>query len=214
MKFKTALPYAGLFVLAIAAGIVTGHFVFQSRHAPARPQTAALLLHDAKPLPEFSLTGTDGMPFTQDSLLGRWSLLYFGYTHCPDACPTTLSALDHMLAALAKTPGVPKPAVYFISVDPKRDDPALLKNYTLYFNPNFVGVTGSLDALRALTGPLGVDFSYVPASQAGNYSVNHSSFVVLVDKQGKEVAIFDPPLDPKRMSADYLNILRYYGESW
>ena len=213
MKFKTALPYAGLFVLAIAAGIVTGHFVFP-RHAPPRPQTVALLLHDAKPLPAFSLADTEGKPFTQDSLMGHWSFLYFGYTHCPDACPTTLSALDHMMAALAKAPGALKPTVYFISVDPKRDDPALLRNYALYFNPNFVGITGSLDALRALTGPLGVDFSYVPANQQGNYSVNHSSFVVLVDKQGKEVAVFDPPLEPTHMSADYLNILRYYGDSW
>jgi protein SCO1 len=214
MKFKTALPYAGLFVLAIAAGIVTGHFMFQSRHAPSRPQTSALLLHDAKPLPEFALTGTDGKPFTKQNLTGRWSFLYFGYTHCPDACPPTLSALDHMMASLAKTPGAPQPTVYFISVDPKRDDPALLKNYALYFNPDFVGATGDLDALRALTGPLGVDFSYTPASQQGNYSVNHSSFVVLVDKQGEEVAVFDPPLDPRRMKADYLSILRYYGETW
>ena len=214
MKFKTALPYAGLFVLAIAAGIVTGHYVFQSRHAPARPQTAALLLHDAKPLPAFDLTGTDGKPFTNDELMGHWSLLYFGYTHCPDACPTTLSALDHMMTALAKTPEAPRPAVHFISVDPKRDDLTLLKNYALYFNPNFTGATGSVDALRALTGPLGVDFSYTPATQQGNYSVNHSSFVVLVDKKGEEVAIFDPPLNPGRMSADYLNIIRYYGESW
>jgi protein SCO1/2 len=203
-----------LFVLAIAAGLVTGRLVFQPRHAPTRPQTAALLLHDAKPLPEFTLIGTDGKPFTKQSLTGHWSFLYFGYTHCPDACPTTLSALDHMTASLAKAAKAPKPTVYFVSVDPKRDDPALLKNYALYFNPNFVGATGSLDALRALTGPLGVDFSYTPASQQGNYSVNHSSFVVLVDKQGEEVAVFDPPLDPRRMSSDYLNILKYYGETW
>jgi protein SCO1 len=214
MKFKIALPYAGLVVLAIAAGIVAGHYVFPSRHAPPRPQTTALLLHDAKPLPAFALTGTDGKPFTQQSLTGHWSFLYFGYTHCPDACPTTLSALDHMMAALAKTPGVPKPTVYFISVDPKRDEPTLLKNYALYFNPDFVGATGDLDALRALTAPLGVEFSYTPASQQGNYSVNHSSFVVLVDKQGEEVAMFDPPLDPRRASADYRSILKYYGETW
>jgi protein SCO1/2 len=214
MKFKTVLPYAGLFVLAIAAGIIAGHRAFPSRHAPPRPQTAALLLHDAKPLPAFTLAGTDGQPFTKQSLAGHWSFLYFGYTHCPDACPTTLSALDHMLVSLAKTPAAPKPTVYFVSVDPKRDDPTLLRNYALYFNPDFVGATGSLDALRALTGPLDVDFSYTPASQQGNYSVNHSSFVVLVDKQGEEVAVFDPPLDPRRMSSDYLNILKYYGETW
>jgi protein SCO1 len=119
-----------------------------------------------------------------------------------------------MMSWLAKTPGVPKPSVYFISVDPKRDELTLLKNYALYFNPDFVGATGGLDALRALTGPLGVEFSYTPASQQGDYSVNHSSFVVLVDKQGEEVAVFDPPLDPRRASADYRSILKYYGETW
>lgn len=213
MKFKTSLSYAGLFLLAIAAGMLASYLVLKPRHPP-RPQTEAFLLVDSKPLPEFALTDTSGKPFDRDSLKGHWSLLYFGYTHCPDACPTTLAGLNLMMAELSKSPAAPKPMVYFISVDPKRDDPKLLKNYTLYFNPNFVGATGSLDALRAMTRPLAVDFSYGPVDKNGGYSVDHSSFVILVDKQTEQVALFTPPLDAKRVSADYLKILKYYGESW
>lgn len=209
MKLKVPLAYAGLFVLALAAGILVSYLVSRHRHPP-RPRTEALLLHDPKPLPEFTLADTTGQSFDRSRLLGHWSLLYFGYTHCPDACPTTLSALDRMMAQLPKGPD--RPTVYFISVDPKRDQAALLRNYVLYFNPGFQGATGSLEALRSLTGPLGVDFSYDPADQKGDYAVNHSSFVVMVDPQAEEVALFSPPLEPKRMAADYQAILTYHGD--
>lgn len=207
MKSRTLLPVAVLLVLAVAGGLYAGYRVFAPRHPP-RPHTAAVLLHEAKPLPEFTLTDTSGQSFTRTSLLGHWNLLYFGYTHCPDACPTTLADLDHMLARLKAGP---KPRVWFISIDPKRDDLKLLKDYTLYFNPSFTGATGSVEALRALTGPIGVDFSYDPADQKGDYGVSHSTFVVLVDPQGKEVALFSPPEEPARMAADYSAILAYHG---
>jgi protein SCO1/2 len=210
MKFRTLLPFAVLLALAVAAGLYAGYRVFSPRHAP-RPQTAAVLLHEPKPLPDFALTDTDGKPFTRASLAGHWNLLYFGYTHCPDACPTTLSDLAHMRERLGSVPAEHKPQVWFISIDPKRDDPALLKNYTLYFDPSFMGATGSVEALRAMTAPLGVDFTYSPADQKGDYGVTHSTFVVLVDPEGEEVALFSPPEEPARMAADYLAILAYYG---
>ncbi|HEY1991547.1 MAG TPA: SCO family protein [Gammaproteobacteria bacterium] len=212
MKFKDTLPYAGLLLLAVAGGLLAGYLTFHSRH-PARPVTAALLLHAPKALPDFSLRDTAGGSFNKPRLTGNWSLLYFGYTHCPDACPTTLAALDKFANQTAKLPKRLKPQVYFISVDPKRDSLELLKNYTLYFNPGFTGATGSLDALRALTGPLGVDFSYGKPDAKGDYAVDHTSFVVLVDPQAEEVALFSPPLDPARMAADYRAILTFYGET-
>lgn len=211
MKSKTLLACAGLCILAIAGGLLAGYLTFHPRHP--RPVTEAVLLHDAKPLPEFTLSDTAGQGFTRAALLGHWSLLYFGYTHCPDACPTTLSELDHMQGQLRGVPAADKPAVYFISVDPQRDDLALLRNYALYFNPAFIGATGSVESLKALTAPLGVDFSYDPADRKGDYGVNHSTFVVLVDPEAREVALFTPPLQPKRMAADYLAILKYYGEN-
>lgn len=213
MKFQTSLAYTGLAALAIAAGLFASWLVFQ-RHGQPRPQTEALLLHDAKPLPDFNLQDSDGQPFTKSSLLGHWSLLYFGYTHCPDACPTTLAGLNQLMGELAHRPKLPRPAVYFISVDPKRDDLKLLKTYTGYFNRTFVGATGDEEALHALTVPLGVDYSYGKPDAKGDYAVNHSTFVVLVDRQGRQVAMFAPPLDPEHTANDYTNILKYYGETW
>ena len=211
MKFKNLLPYAGLLLLAVAVGLLAGYLTFNSRH-PERPVTEALLLHDPKPLPDFSLTDTAGGSFNKARLTGHWSFLYFGYTHCPDACPTTLAALDKFASRTVKLPAHLKPQVYFISVDPQRDSLTLLKNYTLYFNPDFTGATGSLDALRALTAPLGVDFSYGKPDAKGNYAVDHTSFVVVVDPKAEEVALFSPPLDPARMGSDYLAIVKFYGE--
>lgn len=213
MNSKALLPYAGLMALALTVGMLASYLTFSSRHAE-RPPTAALLLHSPKLLPDFSLTDISGAPFTRSQLMGHWSLLYFGYTHCPDACPTTLAALDRMMHYFAKVPPAKRPHVYFVSVDPGRDNLQLLKNYTQYFNPGFTGATGSLDNLKALTTPLGADFSYEKPDKQGNYGVIHSTAVVLVDTEGEETALYTPPLDPKRMASDYVNIIRYYGEQW
>ncbi|HEV2213011.1 MAG TPA: SCO family protein [Gammaproteobacteria bacterium] len=211
MKWKALLPYAGLMFMALAVGVLASYLTFGSRPVE-RPRTDALLLHEARPLPDFSLTDTGGTAFTRTQLMGHWSLLYFGYTHCPDACPTTLAALDRMMRLLDKLPAARRPHVYFISVDPQRDDPKLLKTYAAYFNPGFTGLTASVPNLKALTGPLGADFSYGRPDKKGDYAVVHSTMVVLVDPEAAEMALFTPPLDPKRMAADYANIIRYYGE--
>jgi len=211
MKFRDLLPYLGLLVLALAVGVLAGYLTFNSRHQPP-PRTDALLLHDPKPLPDFTLADTSGKTLDKDRLKGRWNLLYFGYTHCPDACPTTLASLDKFIRLLGKLPADKRPQVYFISVDPQRDDDKLLGDYALYFNPGFVAATGSLDALKALTEPLDVQFSYDKPDAKGDYAVNHSTAVILVDPEADETALFVPPLDPRRMAADYVNILKYYGE--
>lgn len=213
MKFRALLPYMGLLVLALAVGVLAGYLTFNARRPP-QPRTGALLLHAPKPLPEFSLTRTDGSALDKSRLAGRWTLLYFGYTHCPDACPTTLAALNKMQQYLVSLPADKRPQVYFISVDPKRDDPRLLGDYALYFNPGFAAATGSLENLRALTTPLGVDFYYDKPDTKGGYGVSHSTDVILVDPEAEETALFVPPLDPKRMAADYTVILRYYGEQF
>lgn len=213
MKFKALLPYAGLLLLALMVGVLASYLVFGTR-SPERPRTGALMLHAPKPLPDFSLTDTGGASFTRAQLIGHWSLLYFGYTHCPDACPTTLATLDKVSRMFSRLPPAKRPHVYFISVDPKRDNLQLLKNYALYFNADFTGVTGSVDNLRSLTTPLGMDFSYEKPDKQGNYGVVHSTAVVLVDPEAEETALYTPPLDAKRMAADYVNIIRYYGEQW
>lgn len=209
MKFRIPLVFSALLGLALCAGIVTGIFLLGGNRKP--PQTSALLLNPPKPLPEFTLQDHDGAAFTRARLEGHWNLLYFGYTHCPDACPTTLADLNRFEMQLASLPEPARPRVYFISVDPQRDTPALLEKYAHYFNPSFVGVTGTLDELHNLTGKLGVSFSYDPEDRTGDYAVSHSSVVFLVDPKGEETALYTPPLLPDRMVSDYRAILRYYG---
>lgn len=211
MKFRDLLPYLGLLVLALAVGVLAGYLTFNSRR-PAPPRTDALLLHAPKPLVDFTLADTAGKTLDRDRLTGRWNLLYFGYTHCPDACPTTLAALDKMQRYLGNLAPEKRPQVWFISVDPKRDQPKLLGDYALYFNPGFLAATGSVDALKTLTGPLDIQFSYDKPDAKGDYAVNHSTAVILVDPEVEEIALFVPPLDPKHMAADYTNILKYYGD--
>ena len=211
MKAPNVFALAILLLLAVAAGLLSHQYIVAHRGGP-RPETDAVLLQEPTPLPAFSLRLTGDLPFDNASLTGHWSLLYFGYTHCPDACPTTLSELDRLLTLLKK-PTVSPPQVYFVSVDPKRDGLDLLRNYTTYFNPTFLGATGDLNEIRKLTGPLGVDFSYGPVNKAGDYEVVHAAFLVLVNPKGEETAIFMPPLDAARMATDYRAILKYYGAS-
>lgn len=213
MKWKALLPYAGLMLVALAVGALSSYLAI-GRYRPERPRTDALLLHEPRQLPNFSLVDTDGNRFTRAQLMGHWSMLYFGYTHCPDACPTTLAALNRMMGQFGKVPVAMRPHVYFISVDPKRDTPALLKRYAAYFNPGFSGMTGALPELRALTTPLGTDFSYGRPDKLGNYAVIHSTMVVLVNPEAEETALFTPPLNPARMASDYIKIIHYYGENW
>ena len=211
MHTRPILLYIAAAAVAITIGLGVGYWTFG--HRAAVPKTAALLLNPVKSLPAFSLEDIDIIaPFTKASLEGHWSLLYFGYTHCPDVCPTTLANLNKMMLRLADLPAAEQLRIYFISVDPKRDTPELLKQYAHYFNPAFIGVTGAVDNLHALTDPLGVAFSYDPPNQSGNYSVDHSAVVFLIDPRGEETAIYTPPMIPERMAADYRAIVNYYGD--
>lgn len=209
MHTRKPLLYIAAAAVAIIIGLGIGYWTFRR---PPTLNASTLLLHPPKSLPAFSLVTDRQSPFTVNSLRGRWSLLYFGYTHCPDVCPTTLADLSKMQALLTDLPPAGQPQVYFISVDPKRDAPVLLARYVSYFNANFIGVTGAVEQLQLLAKPLGVAFSYEPQNQSGNYSVDHSAVVFLINPQGQEQAIFTPPMLPARMASDYRTILNQYGK--
>lgn len=210
MPISKSLYYVAAAIAAIIIGLGIGYWSFGRR--PATLDTSALLLHPARALPAFSLETDAHSPFTIASLRGHWSLMYFGYSHCPDVCPTTLADLGKMYTLLGNIPVANRPQVFFISVDPKRDTPVLLARYVRYFNGNFIGVTGAVEQLRLLTRALGVAFSYDPPDQSGNYSVDHSSVIFVINPDGEEHAIFTPPMLPTRMAEDYRIIVNQFGE--
>lgn len=154
---------------------------------------AALRIDPPQVIGDFQLTDGDHQPFTRTRLLEKWSLVFFGYTHCPDVCPATMSELAKVYQLLAPQPaGAQALQVIFISVDPARDTPALLKNYVRYFNSQFIAATGTLEQLNALTAPLGVRHRRL-TEQGAEYPVEHSADVWLIDPRGRLYARLPAP---------------------
>jgi len=178
--------------LAAAAIAVAFLFLWGADGADPEPEFATLL-PEPLPLPEFSLSDQHGEPFTRDSLRGQTSLLFFGFTHCPDICPATLQQLSLARKQIAEaSPGDPLPAIVLISVDPERDTPGKLDKYVSAFGEDVTGVTGTRESLLPLTSALGIFFERQPLD-GGDYTVSHSTAVLVVDGDANFRALFSAP---------------------
>ena len=135
------------------------------------------------PTLDFSLTESSGAMVHGKDFRGHVVLLYFGYTHCPDVCPTTLSRLSRAVAALG--PRADEVRILFVSVDPARDTPAQLQAYATAFGPEVVGLSGSQSELQGLTKRYRVSYGYGKPDSHGDYEVSHSSAVYVFDRQGE-----------------------------
>ena len=195
----------GLFALLLVAAVAVGIWA-SYRLAPPAPDRPPQGLRSATPLAEpaplrpFALVDHRGEAFTQASLEGGWTLISFGYTHCPDICPTTLQTLATVERQL-EAGGTPPPRVVFVSLDPERDSLERLAGYVPYFSPRFTGVTADLEALRAFTGQVGVIFE--KAGDGPDYLVNHSASMVLTDPAGRFAAVLSAPHDAANIAADF-----------
>lgn len=201
-------------VAAMAAGAMSW-FLLNPRHGAVTEIVTrqATLLPELRTLPSFELTDQQGNRFDNRRLLGKWTLLDFGYTHCPDICPTTLAELAQVDQLLNQSPSNPPHQIAFVSVDPARDTPERLAEYVAYFDPAFIGVTGSDEALRALTRPLGILYEKVKTTDSAmDYVMDHSASIVLLDPQGRYRALFSPPHDAAIMAQDILAIAQAEGD--
>lgn len=182
---------------------------------PQPPQLKqGTLLPSAKAIADFQLTDQHGKPFTRNNLVGKWSFAFFGYTHCPDVCPTALSMLAQVMKKLEKDSTLDTlPQVIFVSVDPERDTPELLAQYLPYFNPDFVGVTGDPQQLLLLTRQLGIMYGKAPGDDADDYLVDHSASIILFDPDGNFLALFGMPHDPDLIAQEFVAIKNYYEAS-
>ncbi len=170
--------------------------------AQAGPLRSATLVDDRHPLPDFALHSTAG-ELTRAGLAGRWSLLFFGYTHCPDVCPTTLGLMVELHRRIEPPR---RPRVLFVSVDPARDTPELLTAYMAAFDAGFIGASGSDEAIDALTRHLGVHYRRNARSPAGFYTIDHTASIYLIDPAARLKAVFSPPHASDTMAADYLQL--------
>lgn len=145
-----------------------------------------------EPVPAFRLHTHDRHTFDNASLVGPWTFMVFGYTHCPDFCPTTLAVLDEVDRELRGRVLGSSVRFVMVSVDPERDTPERLRQYVAAFNPGFVGVTGDAAEIARLGDSLGIVHAKVP-EPTGDYLVDHSSSVLLIDPQGRLHGVFAAP---------------------
>ena len=160
----------------------------------------------------FELIDHQKKPFNNERLKGAWTLMFFGYTHCPDVCPTTLTEVDNAAARLKQVDtGSNKIQYVFVSIDPVRDTPDLLADYISYFGAKFIAATGEAKQLKNLANPLGIRFK-VGIGFNKEYIVNHSSSMLLIDPQGRYYARFKAPHYSEEIVTGIKELTQYYGD--
>ncbi len=195
-----------ILIAAVAAGL--GLWAaprwFVSGASPQPQMQTVRLFPQTRPIAPFTLKQSDGSELTSDELRGRWTLVFFGFTHCPDVCPITLAELSQSQKQWAALPAKTRPQVLFVSVDPARDTPARTGEYAHYFSPDTLAATAEIPTLEALARSLGMVFMKVPLSggKPGDYTIDHSATLAVLDPQGRMAGIVRPPLQPKTIGED------------
>jgi protein SCO1/2 len=200
---------AALVAAAVLAGLAAGLYLGGGGRPP---KVGGIVYPEPRPVPAFELTAGDGSAFSRERLAGHWSFVFFGYTHCPDVCPLTLADLEVMHDELGQATFDHPLQVLFVSVDPDRDTPDRLAEYVGYFDPSFIGATGDAAQLGKLAKAFGVVFK-AHSDQGGNYPVDHSTAILLVDPQTRLAAVLTPPHEGARLAADFRNIVDWWSPS-
>lgn len=180
-------------VLVVVCAIALGAGIWLGRGTETPQLPEGVVLYDApRTLGEFALQDKNGQAFTPDGLKGKWSLIYFGFTHCPDICPGSLAMMKRIRDAM---PEASSPLQYMlVSIDPERDTPEILKNYVEFFDKQFLGVTGDLAAIETFSRRFGVAAIKVEdSSLPGGYTVDHTSVFALVNSDGNVAGLFPSP---------------------
>ena len=160
-------------------------------------------------LTSFNLINHQDKQFQLKDLENQWSLIFFGYTQCPDVCPSTIFKLSQTYDLLDQDQRISKlPQVIFISIDPERDNPETLSEYLAFFNPRFIGITGDQSEIKKITSTLSVYYEKIEQNKDSNsYIMNHTASIFLTNDEGKLVASFRPTATPQELTSDIKRIL-------
>lgn len=198
MASRTIRPLA--IVAAFAASLVVGLLVMMWLFGGMRsaPQIASSI---GGP---FALTDQSGQTVTEKNLQGRPTLIFFGFTHCPDICPTSLFEMSEVLRAMG--PDADRVNAYFVSVDPERDTVAVMKDYLSSFDPHLKGLTGTPEAVAAMLSSYRVYSKKIPLKD-GDYTMDHTALIYLMGRDGQFVSPFDLKRPPAEAAADLKRLL-------
>ena len=180
--------------------------------ATAWPQTEAVRLFDPpRELPAFNLRQSDGTPLVPGELKGHWTLVFLGFTYCPDVCPMTLTQMAQAQRQWESIPEATRPRVLLVSVDPERDTPDRLGEYAHAFHKDTLAATADIPALEDFAKSISMVFAKVPPEEgmpADQYSVDHSAAMAVLDPQGRMAGLVQPPLDPEAIARDMAALTR------
>lgn len=193
---RTLLKIALVIIVIIGTGIGLSSIIQKQRQKPMLVQDQLMTLFgETRPLPAFELVDHDGKVFDLARLKGTMTIIFFGYTSCPDICPTTLVMLDAVKKGLDKGRAKGAYQFVFVSVDPKRDKIAGIKPYVTHYNKEFIGVTGKADQIAQLASALGAMYEVLD-NGTDNYQVNHTGSLFVINRKGEYQAIFAAPHIP------------------
>lgn len=190
-----------VFMTVIVAGFVHRIQLPRAMTEAEMKVNGLYLLQSPRNFGEVNLIDHRGEAFDRGRLEGVWTLAFFGFTYCPDVCPTTMAFLNKFMAQLEGTE-VEDTQVVMVSVDPARDTVEQLSQYVPYFNPEFIGVTGEFLDIHRFATALNTPFRKVPG-QGDDYQVDHSANVVLINPRGDYHGFFKAPLDQAKMKLTY-----------
>lgn len=191
--------------LAAALGLIAAQNLLGPRH-PAQPELQSIrLFPQAREIPPFALQQSDGTQLVPGELKGHWTLVFLGFTYCPDICPTTLAQLAQAQKQWEALPESTRPRVLFVSVDPDRDSVDRIGEYAHAFHRDTIAATGDIPSLEAFTKSLSLVFMKMEPDNPDlpqSYSVDHSASMAVLDPQGRMAGVLQPPLEPAKIAAD------------
>ena len=209
--FNRTTAWILIAALAAGLGLWAGQRWFAAR-TPMAPALQAVKLFDhPRELPPFSLQQSDGTQLVPGELKGHWTLVFLGFTHCPDVCPTTLAQLAQAQKQWTGLPDPIRPRVLFVSVDPERDSPDAIGEYAHGFDRDTLAATTDVPALETFARSLSMVFAKVPAPAGAppdQYSIDHSASIAVLDPQARMAGVIMPPLDPRAIAADMAALTR------
>lgn len=192
--------------MALVVGLTFRRAVSPVVMTNAQLSENGLFVYDVpRSISDFDLIDHNKEAFTAEFFKDKWTLVFFGYTYCPDVCPITLATISQFSGLLKDTEYANDTQVVMISVDPQRDTPEILSTYMSYFNKDYVGATGEYIDIFNLARQLNIAFAYEPAKN-GEYLVSHSGEILLINPRGHFHGFFKIPHDPEKMATNYESV--------
>lgn len=208
IMFNRKIGIILLVALAAGLGLLAAQLFFADHDAgPQLPEMQTVTLFaKPRPLPAFSLRQSDGTQLTSGELNGHWTLVFLGFTSCPDVCPTTLAELAQAQKQWQALPDGTRPRVLFVSVDPERDTPTRIGEYAHGFSTDTLAATADVPALEEFARALGFVFMKAPgehfAENPQDYTMDHSANLAVIDPQGRMAGMIRPPFQPRAIASD------------